>query len=209
MNKTAVAIGTTGLGFMLIWSGVTNAGVLSTVQHLTMGVAPIPGQPQSLPHFNTTVGSAVSTPLTTTPNTGSAVGGLANDALQYVGYPYVWGGRTPGVKNADGSWSGGWDCYGFLTYVLHHDMGYNLPNNTYMGYLEFLSWGQKYQISESEVQAGDIVIWPTHCGIAVSPTTMISAENPRTGTKVAAFREGGPLTPEPISFYRIKGVLTA
>jgi len=202
MNKTAVAIGTTGLGFMLIWSGVTNAGVLSTVQHLTMGVAPIPGQPQSLPQFNATVGSAVNTPLTTEPNTGTgtATGStIANAALKYQGYPYVWGGKTPS----------GWDCYGFLTYVLHHDLGYNLPNNTYMGYLEFLSWGQKYQIDEAQVQPGDIVIWPTHCGIAVSSTTMISAENPSAGTKVATFREGGPLTPEPMSFYRIKGSLVA
>lgn len=200
MNKTAVAIGTTGLGFMLIWSGVTNAGVLSTVQHLMMGVAPIPGQPQSLPQFNTTVGSVVSAPLTMTPNTGTgtATGStIANAALKYEGAPYVWGGKTPS----------GWDCYGFLTYVLHHDLGYNLPNNTYMGYLEFLSWGQKYQIDEAQVQPGDIVIWPTHCGIAVSATTMISAENPSAGTKVATFREGGPLTPEPISFYRIKGAL--
>jgi cell wall-associated NlpC family hydrolase len=174
MNKAATAIGTTGLGFLLIWSGVTNAGVLSTVQHLFMGVAPIPGQPQSLPKFNATLGSAVNYQSPPSAGTGTATGSsIANDALQYEGKaPYVWGGKDPS----------GWDCYGFLTYVLHHDLGYNLPNNTYTGYLEFLSWGQKVQIQESQVQAGDIVIWPTHCGIAISPTEMISAENPSAGT---------------------------
>jgi cell wall-associated NlpC family hydrolase len=202
MNKAASAIGTAGLGFLLIWSGVTNAGVLSTVQHLFMGVAPIPGQPQSLPKFNATLGSVINTP-TQTLDTGSGTASgsvIANAALKYEGkVPYLWGGKD----------ANGWDCYGFLTYVLHHDLGFNLPNNSYMGYLEFLSWGQKYQISESEVQAGDIVIWPTHTGIAVSHTQMISAENPRAGTKVATFREGGPLAPEPMTFYRIKGALTA
>jgi cell wall-associated NlpC family hydrolase len=200
MNKSAVAIGTTGLGFMLIWSGVTNAGVLSTVQHLMMGVAPIPGQPQSLPKFNTTAASVVGTSLTTTAPVSGGINGIAADALQYEGkVPYLWGGKD----------TKGWDCYGFLTYVLHHDMGYNLPNNTYTGYLEFLSWGQKYQISEAQVQAGDIVIWPTHCGIAVSSTTMIAADNPNAGTKVTTFRDGAPLVPEPMSFYRIKGSVTA
>lgn len=203
MNKIATAIGTTGIGVVLIWSGVTNAGVLSTVQHLFMGVKPIPGQPQTLGKFNVTAGSLVnyqSLPPSNDTGGGGATGSaIANAAMKYQGYPYVWGGKTPS----------GWDCYGFLTYVLHHDLGYDLPNNTYTGYLEFLSWGQKYQIDESQVQAGDIVIWPTHCGIAINSTEMISAENPSAGTKVAKFREGGPLTPEPISFYRIKGALTA
>jgi cell wall-associated NlpC family hydrolase len=198
MNKLATAIGTTGLGFMLIWSGVTNAGVLSTVQHLFMGVAPIPGQPQSLPKFNVNVGTLAS--YQTQQSGGTSSGStIADAAMRHQNVPYVWGGKD--LK--------GWDCYGMLTYVLHSDLGYNLPNNTYTGYLEFLSWGGKYQISESEVQAGDIVIWPTHCGIAISPTQMISAENETAGTRVTGFREGGPLVPEPMTFYRIKGALIA
>lgn len=201
MNKLATAIGTTGLGVILVWSGVTNAGLLSTVQHILMGTKPIPGQPQSLGPININAGSLINyqTPSPSTGN-GSATGSaIADAAMKYQGYPYVWGGREPS----------GWDCYGFLTYVLHHDLGYNLPNNTYMGYLEFLSWGQKQRIDEAQVQAGDIVIWPTHCGIAINSTEMISAENPSAGTKVAKFREGGPLAPEPISFYRITGMVTA
>jgi len=203
MNKAATAVGTAGLGLILLWSGVTNAGVLSTAQSLFMGQKPIPGQPQSFPKPSGLASGASLITGNTTPTPGGGGNGtgsaIADAAMKYVGYPYVWGGRDPS----------GWDCYGFLTYVLHHDMGYNLPNNTYMGYLEFLSWGQKYQIDESQVQAGDIVIWPTHTGIAINHTEMISAENPSAGTKVATFREGGPLTPEPMSFYRVKGALTA
>lgn len=201
MNKIATAIGTTGLGVVLMWSGVTNVGILSTVQHLFMGVKPIPGQPQTLGKFNVTPGSLIDYQSQPSPTSGGGATGsaIANAAMKYVGYRYVWGGKTPD----------GWDCYGFLTYLLHHDLGYDLPNNTYMGYLEFLSWGQKYRIDEAQVQAGDIVIWPTHCGIAINSTEMISAENPRAGTQVAKFRDGGPDVPEPISFYRIKGGLSA
>lgn len=201
MNKAAIGIGTTGLGFMLIWSGVTNAGVMSTVQHLFMGVAPIPGQPQAFSGSSIIPGSFTTGGSTPGVVASGGNAAIATDAMQYEGkVPYVWGGKTPDP---------GWDCYGFLTYVLHHDMGYNLPNNTYTGYLEFLSWGQQYAIPQSQVQAGDIVIWPTHCGIAISPTEMISAENPSAGTKVATFANGGPLTPEPMSFHRIKGLVTA
>jgi len=155
-----------------------------------MGHQPIPGTPQA----SFTSGSASSAAFVTGGNGTLSNNAIASAALKYEGYPYRWGGKTPD----------GWDCYGFLTYVLHHDLGYNLPNNTYTGYLEFLSWGGKYQISRAEVQAGDIVIWPTHCGIAINNTQMIGAENRTAGTRVVDIATGGPTVPEPISFYRIK-----
>lgn len=190
MNKTATAIGVTGLGFLILWSGITNAGVLSTAQSLFMGHAPIPGTPQAKV-FGSATGTGISL---NTPST-SAIGGIAGTALQYNGTPYIWGGHDPS----------GWDCYGFLTYVLHHDLAYNLPNNTHSGYLEFMAWNGAYVIDKAQVQAGDLVIWPTHSGIAVSPTEMISAENPSRGTRVDTFSNGGPLLPEPMTFLRVKG----
>ena len=189
MNKTATAIGVTGLGFLILWSGITNAGVLSTAQSLFMGHAPIPGMPQAKVFGGATTNISLTTP------TGPAVGGIAGTALQYQGTPYVWGGHDPS----------GWDCYGFLTYVLHHDLGYNLPNNTHSGYLEFLAWSGAQAIPVKDVQAGDLIIWPTHSGIAVSPTEMISAENPSKGTRIDTFTNGGPIAPEPMTVLRVKG----
>lgn len=200
MNKTASAIGITGLGFLILWSGVTNAGVLSTAQSLFMGHAPVPGTPQAKVFGGTSVASAVgiSTPNTGGSGTGTATGQqIATTALQYSGQPYWWGGSVPTPQGA------GFDCYGLLTYVLHHDLGYNLPNNTHSGYLEFLAWTGAKSIPQSQIQAGDLIIWPTHSGIAVSPTEMISAMNPRRGTGVDTFQGGGPLAPEPMTVLRV------
>lgn len=205
MNKTASAIGLAGLGYVVLWSGVTNAGVLASVQSLFAGTRPIPGTPTPSV-FKSVPGASNASFSTSGPMAGGSGSGssIANAALKYQGYPYVWGGRTPGVFTGNG-WSGGWDCYGFTTYVLHHDLGYNLPNNNYSGYIEMLSWGGATKISASQIQAGDILLWPTHTGIAISSTEMISAENPSAGTKIDTFQGGGPLAPEPLTVIRVNG----
>lgn len=205
MNKTASALVFVGLGGLLLWSGITNAGVLSTVQTLVTGHAPVPGQPQASILGGKNV-SFTTTGLTATSSGGSnSDSAIASDALKYVGTRYVWGGHEPQSVDANGRVTGGWDCYGFLTYVLHHDLGYNLPNNTHSGYLEMLAWSGAHAIPKTQVQAGDLIIWPTHCGIAVSSTEMISAENPSKGTIVNTFAGGGPLAPEPMTVLRVTG----
>lgn len=195
MNKTATAVVTAGLGFLILWSGITNAGVLSTLQTLALGHAPVPGTPTPSLFGNSGVSTSafVSGTSNTAGTTGSAI---ANAALKYAGkVPYVWGGKDPS----------GWDCYGFTTYVLHHDLGYNLPNNTYSGFLEMLAWTGATTIPNNQVQAGDLVMWQTHIGIAVSNTEMVSAENPTRGTRVDTFQNGGPLLPEVMIVRRING----
>jgi cell wall-associated NlpC family hydrolase len=202
MNKTATAVVTTGLGFMLLWSGITNAGVLSTLQNLVTGHAPMPGMPQASLFSNTSsiTSTAADTPIV---GNGSATGSaIAAAALKYQGAPYYWGGKTPGGTFGSGP---GWDCYGFTTYVLHHDLGYNLPNNTYSGFLEMLAWSGATTIPTSQIQAGDLVMWQTHIGIAVSSTEMISAENPSAGTRVDTFANGGPGGLEVMMARRING----
>lgn len=180
---------------MLLWSGITNAGVLSTVQTLVTGHAPVPGQPQASILGGKNVSYTNAGLTTTSPGGSNSNSAIASDALKYVGTRYVWGGHDPS----------GWDCYGFLTYVLHHDLGYNLPNNTHSGYLEMLAWSGAHAIPKAQVQAGDLIIWPTHCGIAVSSTEMISAENPSKGTIVNTFAGGGPLVFEPMTVLRVTG----
>lgn len=202
MNKTASAIGITGLGFLILWSGITNAGVLSTAQSLFMGHAPVPGTPQAR-IFSGASATGISLNTGNAP-TGSGNTSIAQTAMQYDGQPYWWGGSTP-----TGVGGKGFDCYGLLTWVLHHDLGYNLPNNTHSGYWEFLAWTGAHSINKSQVQAGDLILWPTHSGIAVSSTQMISAMNPSRGTGVDTFDGGGPLLPEPMTVLRVGGMVIA
>lgn len=140
----------------------------------------------------------------TAPGGGSG-SAIADAALKYQGkVPYVWGGATPS----------GWDCSGFVTYILHSVLGYQLPSNSHTVCMQFYTWsGASAVRAPMQVQAGDIVLWPTHMGIAVSATQMISAENPARGTRVDTFRGGGPVPYTPPTFLRVKastleGVLT-
>lgn len=112
--------------------------------------------------------------------TGSAI---ADDALKYVGQGYVWGG------NADKP--GNWDCSSFVSYVLGHDLNMNLPGGKWgdPGFpphahgpttLQYLLFGQP--VNANQVQAGDLIVYNTHIGIAVSSTEMVSAEDQAQGT---------------------------
>lgn len=213
VKNAATAFGMIGLGGLILWSGITNAGIVKSLQDVLHGVAPSPGTPQASFLGSTGVGNAVNSALKLGGGSGSAssVGGggsatgnaIAQAALKYEGYRYVWGGH--GEIGSDGRQV--FDCYGLLTYVLHHDLGYNLPNNTHSGYLEFLAWSGASRVDRAQVSAGDLVIWPTHSGIAIDNSRMISAENPSAGVKVATFEGGGPIAPEPLIFLRVKGAM--
>ena len=51
-------------------------------------------------------------------------------ALQYVGYPYVWGGTWPSVDSPYGRQAhGGFDCSGFVWWVLKLHFAYPIPDN--------------------------------------------------------------------------------
>jgi hypothetical protein len=133
-------------------------------------------------------------------------GGLiASDAMQYQGQvPYVYGGANPS----------GWDCSGFVNWVLGHDLQMKLPGATKAGFagtshgpvvVNYASWTGAATIASPE--AGDLCIWVGvgtggHIGIAQSPTTMISALNPALGTIVTPIIGAGP-TGAPLIYRRI------
>ncbi len=131
---------------------------------------------------------------------------IANDALTYKGHPYFYSG-APG---ADGKQP--WDCSSFCNWVLGHDFQFALPGGL-SGYdgsqhgpstLSYLIWGGANRISRGNIQAGDLCVWQTHMGIAINNTQMISAENPKNGTRVSnidGFMRGEVLMP-----MRVKGI---
>jgi cell wall-associated NlpC family hydrolase len=115
---------------------------------------------------------------------GTATGNsIADDALKYKGEGYVWGGNA--------SKPGQWDCSSFVSYVLGHDLGLPLPGGHWNdpGFppnahgpttVQYLLYGQ--QIARNQVGAGDLVVWQTHIGIAISGQDIISARDPAEGT---------------------------
>lgn len=107
---------------------------------------------------------------------------IASAAVSHVGVPYSWGGASPD----------GWDCSGFVTYVLHHDIGLNLPDNGHTVSQVLMVWSGATTIPSSQCQAGDLVCWLTHVAIATGPTTCVGAENARVGTVQGPITSMGP-----------------
>jgi peptidoglycan DL-endopeptidase CwlO len=109
---------------------------------------------------------------------GSELGrDVAASALHYaeVAVPYVWAGETPD----------GWDCSGFVTWVLHHDHNIELPDNDHTTAMGFLVWSGARQVVRSECAPGDLLCWGSHVAIAVSNSEMVHAPGRGQVTKRA------------------------
>lgn len=101
---------------------------------------------------------------------------LVEEAEQYLGFPYVWGGSTPETS---------FDCSGFVSYVLTNSGLYNTGRLGAQGL---------YNISTpvSNPQPGDLVFFTgtydtpgvSHCGIYVGNGMMIHCGDPISYTSI-------------------------
>lgn len=97
-------------------------------------------------------------------------------ALQFVGYPYVYGGSSPR----------GFDCSGFTSYVYKH-FGYNI-NRTASAQLN-----NGVAVSRSELQPGDLVMFrkntskpASHVGLYIGNGQFVHACTSRVGVIVSS-----------------------
>lgn len=196
MAVNGSALAAIGIGSIFVWSGIKGWSVMGTVADLVTGkeptqtnanplidpnyVAPIPGDSGNL---NPNV------------NPGVFQGGIAGIATQYQGHPYAFGG-APGK---DGQRP--WDCSSFVNFVIGLRLGGSIPGYS-AGQYDGIShgpptglwavWPGLTRINAGDVQAGDIIVWATHMGIAISNTQMISALNEREGTKIGNISGSAP-----------------
>ncbi|MHA3224585.1 NlpC/P60 family protein [Globicatella sulfidifaciens] len=97
------------------------------------------------------------------------VSALLSNASQYLGTPYVWGGKSPS----------GFDCSGFVQYVFNQTYGIDVGG--YTGAQEYAGT----QISVAEAQPGDLYFWGSpggtyHVAIATGGGGYIHASQPGT-----------------------------
>jgi len=101
---------------------------------------------------------------------------IADYALQYVGYPYVYGGSSPK----------GFDCSGFTSYV-YKQFGYSI-NRTASNQLD-----NGVAVSMSELQPGDLVMFKkgsggsraSHVGIYIGNSQFVHASTSKVGVIVS------------------------
>ena len=124
------------------------------------------------------------TPGGSTGNGGGTVSGsgtaseIANFAMSFIGYSYVWGGMSP---------STGFDCSGLMYYVLTQ-YGYSMKRvaNDQMT--------QGTAISRDNLQVGDLVFfgygsYANHVGMYIGNGNFVHASTPSTGVRVNSLNE--------------------
>lgn len=182
------ALSAIAVGSLFVWSGIKGWSMLGTVRDIIAGIRP------SDVEVNPLSGDGLSGRR----GGSGTFDGLASTALQYVGHAYQFGG-APGK---DGSKP--WDCSSFVNWLVGVKLGKAIPGygaGKYDGSShgpptgEWGVWPGLKRISRAEVMAGDIIVWVGHMGIATDNGNMVSALNPKTGTKVTPIdgHGNGPL----------------
>ena len=101
--------------------------------------------------------------------TGGTGQDVVNYAVQFVGNPYVLGGS---------SLTNGIDCSNFVMRI-YEAFGVSLPHNSY----QLRSVG--YEVSASEIKAGDIICYQGHVSIYMGDGRCVHASNSKDGIKIS------------------------
>lgn len=175
---SGVALAAIGAGWLLAYAGMRNVTPLQALRDL-LSMHP-PGVSTSGTSLATSTSGGVAT-ATTEGSVSSGIGAkIVASAQHYIGVPYRFGGADPS----------GFDCSGLVTYVLHHDCGVNLPDNSHTNTTQFLSWNGLITVPAIQRLPGDLVCTGGHIQIYVGSDSVIEA--PHTGAVVRQVRGWQP-----------------
>lgn len=112
-----------------------------------------------------------------TSTTGASIVSIAES---HEGSPYLWGGYLPS----------GWDCSGFVNYVLGNHMGMTLPGGWRWTGRAHGPIAEEYKVWSGATTVttpapGDLCCWNTHVGFYIGGGQMISALSKKWGTRTS------------------------
>lgn len=180
---SGLAVTLAAAGGFLVYAGIKDVSPLQGLRELAAGTLPAGRPPQPVQVSFTEPagggGAAASGDFGPAAGTSGLESRIVTAARKYLGIPYRFGGHDP---------ASGLDCSGFVTVVLHRDVGIDLSrwsggcNNTHTVTTQFLVTNGCKTIPRSDCQSGDLVCWPGHIGIALDRDRMINA--PHAGAVV-------------------------
>jgi len=103
---------------------------------------------------------------------------IANYALEYLGYPYIYGAESPDM---------GFDCSGLVYYVFG-EYGYKLNR------VADDQMNNGFAVSSEDLQVGDLVFfgsgsYANHVGIYIGNNNFVHAANPSSGVRISSMFE--------------------
>jgi peptidoglycan DL-endopeptidase CwlO len=178
---SGLAVGVGAAGFLLVYSGIKNATVSDTLRAL-LQQQPIPtATGGSVDEVRNQVAAGIAAGAIGGATTGGlsaiisgAVAGgdsIVAEARKYLGRPYLFGASGPNK----------FDCSGLVNRVLS-TLGMPIPGSPtgkFTGHgpvsQQYYVWSGAPVVPRELTQAGDLVCWMGHIGIASSATTMVDA----------------------------------
>jgi cell wall-associated NlpC family hydrolase len=103
---------------------------------------------------------------------------IADYAMQFHGYAYVWAGNSPAT---------GFDCSGLTQYVVLNTIGIDIGHGTagQLNYGRWVNWGE-WLPGDLIYFAGTYGTGISHAGIYIGDGQMIHAANPSTGVIISS-----------------------
>ncbi len=162
------------IGFNTNWYKVTYGSKTGYIRSDLVTLLEKPAQNYGAAATLTTNGSTGTGASSSSTSAGQKI---ADYALQYVGYRYVYGGADPS----------GFDCSGFVKYVFTH-FGYKI-NRTATAQL-----ADGYAVSRDSLQPGDVIYFgygstAQHVGIYIGNNQFVHAQNSSTGVVISSLSE--------------------
>lgn len=185
---SGVAVGAALLGALFVYSGIKGVAFSAALRNLIAGKTP-----ENLNQANAITGAVGFDVNLSDAASFSGAGpnsNIAADGMQYVGVMYKFGGGNPN----------GWDCSGFVNYVLGHDLGFTLPvgvknfKGNWHGPVaaQYYAWSGADTIPREQAAAGDLACWLTHIGIVVDNQSMVNAYTTGKPTSVTGIESHTP-----------------